>query len=489
MTVANESESVRPPTEPSPGALLTRADYGVIFAMLMVTGVVVDLQAVALSPLVGVMTKDMALSTTEVSAVLNALHVGGALAVVLTSRLGDIAGHKKVLVPLAAGGLVGSLFCVFASTAEMLVAGRFLQGLAVATPLVWGLMRPRARVAQIRQAGVAMAVVIAVFTPVSLVAGGFFISWGLGWQSVFWLMAFCYAVMIILAMLTPETPEVARAHVSLDWVGAIGLGIWLTALVLAISLANSMGFGAPLVLVLFAVAAVVFVLWGLQQRAAREPLMSFHGVDPRQALAGFLVITCAQVLASGVYVLLPQLLAAPAASGHGFGLGSRDASLPLFGVLVGALIAPPVVNRVLASHGPRIIMHAGTVLTAAGLIGLVVAHRSLPGVYLSILLFGCGYAVWTSVGWVLVPASSRTDNISLVMGSMTSALKIVGVVFLAIVLIVLDPGAGPASTGTFTGLFTVFAAIAVVMGLVLGLFLAPRMVSDKYAVDADASKK
>ena len=36
--------------------------------------------------------------------------------------------------------------------------------------------------------------------------------------------------MLILALMSPETPVAARAVVQLDWFGALGLGVWVTAL-------------------------------------------------------------------------------------------------------------------------------------------------------------------------------------------------------------------------------------------------------------------
>lgn len=175
------------------------AKVTLLISLLLATGLISDLQGVGMAPLVGVITKDFGLTTNEITWVLNALLIGGAIGVGLTSRLGDIKGHRKILLWLSFCGLAGSLLAAVAFNAWMLVIGRFLQGLAVATPLAWGLLRPMAKSSQIRLAASLLSIVICVFTPVSLVLGGGLLYLGYGWQGVFWILAALYVIMILLA--------------------------------------------------------------------------------------------------------------------------------------------------------------------------------------------------------------------------------------------------------------------------------------------------
>ena len=468
--------------------LLTRSGstkVTLLISLLLATGLISDLQGVGMAPLVGVITKDFGLTTNEITWVLNALLIGGAIGVGLTSRLGDIKGHRKILLWLSFCGLAGSLLAAVAFNAWMLVIGRFLQGLAVATPLAWGLLRPMAKSSQIRLAASLLSIVICVFTPVSLVLGGGLLYLGYGWQGVFWILAALYVIMILLAFVSPEAPVSSRSKDPLDIVGTVGLGIWLTGFLLAISYASKLGFLSFLPLVLFGSSLALFAAWVVQQRNHSHPLMDFTNVDMRQMLGGYLGLIGSVSAAGALYILLPAMLIAKPESGHGFGLTTFEASLPLLGILPGAYVAPMLLRKALVVYGPKLSMAVLGFICAISFVGLAYFMTELWHAYFWVVVYGAGVSGCYAAGWAMLASSTRADNTGILIAGMTVTQKIVGAIAAALVLMALNPGAGPASTEVFQMSFLAVAIACVAVLVVLALVVVPSQLLDRHAADSN----
>jgi MFS family permease len=468
---------------PQQGGVSSDRTYLVLLSLLLSTGIVADIKGVALSPLVGTMTKELALTTAEVSWAINAMGLGAAIGVGATSRLGDLVGHRKVLIPLAALGLLGVIMAALATSFLPLAIGRFLMGLAVATPLAWGLMRARATADQIRTAALRLGTVISVFTPLSLVLGGVLLSMGANWKAVFWVIAVSFAGMLVCVVLAPETPVEARAKVSLDWPGAVGMAIWLTSLLLAISQGNTVGWGSTYIVSLFAVAAVVFAIWVVQQYRAESPLMAFRGnMDVRQMIAGYAAMAAVSVAAGALYIYLPVLLAASTETGYGFGLNVLWASMPLMMILPSSFIAASLAKRWILTLGPRVAMTTGGVIVVASFVALAFAHGSIALIYVWVFIYGVGIVICFNIGWSLVAASGRTDNMSITFGVQYIVTTVIAAVTTAVVVVTLNPGAGaPATSTPFVWGFLGIAFLSLVAFVVMGLLVVPRALVDMHA--------
>ena len=78
-----------------------------IIALLLLSGITLDIQYGILAPLIGVIATESGLTGSEIGWVLNALMMGSVISVSLTARMGDIFGHRKVLIALIVLALVG----------------------------------------------------------------------------------------------------------------------------------------------------------------------------------------------------------------------------------------------------------------------------------------------------------------------------------------------------------------------------------------------
>ncbi|MTD52901.1 MFS transporter [Amycolatopsis pithecellobii] len=454
-----------------------------LVALLVSTAVASDIQSVSLSPMVTTITTDLSLSSSQVSWILNAYLVASAIGVGLTSRLGDLIGHRKVLLPILTVGLLGAVIGAFANGFLMLVIARCLTGLAIAPGLGWGLLRARATAKQIQSAGMSLGTAIAIATPLLLLLGGVLVTLGANWHAIFWITAAAYAAMFLLALPAPETPATVRARVKLDWPGAIGLGIWLAALLLAISEGGSAGWGSPYILTLLAVSVVVFAGWLIQQRRAPAPLMDFRNMDVRQMVSGFVAILGMIAVSFGLYILVPVMLQAPVETGYGHQAGLLASSLPLIMMLPGSLIAAPLGKALLVRWGPRVPMVVGGLATTVAFLGLSLFHDALWLPYLWVFIYGIGAVTCYNLGWSMVAAAARKDNTSIMFGVSSAGQGIIASIVNAVILSVLNLGSGTLPTASVIGwLFAGVAIVALVFFVLFGLFVVPKKLEDRHAV-------
>ncbi|MGI5132993.1 MFS transporter [Pseudonocardia sp. CA-107938] len=469
-------------TSPTTARTPTRDRVPLLVALLLSTGVASDIQSVSLSPMVGTMTADLSLSSAQTSWALNAFMLAGAMGVGITSRLGDLIGHRKVLLPMLVLGLVGAVLGALANGFGMLVVGRFLMGLAVATPLAWGLLRARASAVQIRSAGLSLGTTVAILTPLSLLLGGALVAAGMDWKVIFWIIAASYVAMLAFALWAPETPERSRARARLDWPGALGLGIWLSALLFAISEGNSAGWGSALVMSLLGAFVVVFVAWLWQQRRAPAPILDFRDMDVRQMVAGFVAMFATIVVSFALYILLPIMLHAPVETGYGRGAGPLDAALPLIMILPGSFLAAAVGKALLVRWGPRAPMVIGGLATTGAFLGLSLLHDAAWQPYLWVFVYGVGVVMCFNLAWSLVAASGRQDNTSITFGVATAGQMVTAAIVSAVVLAALDLGSGALpSASVFAWLFAGSAAVALLFFVIFGLTVVPRRLEDRHA--------
>jgi MFS family permease len=455
--------------------------------LLAMTGIVTDIQGVALLPLVGTMTRDLGLSSSQVSWTLNALSVASAVSLGLISRYADIAGHKKVLVPLMAVGLVGCVVCALAHTFVILLLGRVLTGLAISAPMAWAMLKIRTDARGIQSAALMTGTVISIMTPIGLILGGLLLKAGTSWSTVFWIVAAGYAIMLVMAVLAPETPVEMRSKVRLDWLGAFGLGAWLVCLLLALSNGESWGWGSGRVIGLFAAAVVLFAIWVGIERGVRHPLLDFSNMDRRQVFAGYASYCGVAALASGMYLIQPALAQTPSAVGYGFGSSVLESSMTLLPILPATFAATMTSKYMLERFGPRAPMVFGGVLVAIAYLFDAAFHSHIWELYVGTAIYGYGIVICFNIGWALVGAAGRQDNMSITFGVQYALALPVAALSTAIMLVVINSshiaGTPVPSEGVYTADFLILAGLAVVLLVAVGLFVVPKRLSHHGSIE------
>lgn len=158
-------------------------------------------------PSLPVIERDLAAAPGETTMTLSAFFVGLAIGYLFCGPTSDAWGRRRVMAVGVTVYCVASVICMFAVTVEQLVAARFLQALGAAS----GTVVARAMVRDMFEgdlAARAQSYINLAFSVTPLLAptiGGYVLVW-FGWRSIFLVLSlFGLACLVALALRVPET--------------------------------------------------------------------------------------------------------------------------------------------------------------------------------------------------------------------------------------------------------------------------------------------
>jgi MFS transporter, DHA2 family, methylenomycin A resistance protein len=391
--------------------------------------------------------------------VVNGYAVPLAALLLLGGTLGDVRGHKRVvLTGLGVFGMA-SLLCGLAPSTAVLVGGRVAQGVGAALLLPGTLaiitdsVPERAR--QARAIGVWAAVGSAAL-PAGPLLGGALVQ-ALTWRAVFLLNLPVVLVAGLVAHgVVAEHRE--RAGRRLDWPGACLGGLLLATVVVAVVDAGHTGLSVR-TLTAAPLAVVLLVAFIVAERSRLDPMLPL-GLFRRPAFTTANLVAGAMNLGTlGLLFLLTLYLQNVQQRSP---LSAGLALLPLFLPLS---MVSPFAGRVTARLGPRLPMITGLVVAAAG---VALLARVEPGsAYLvllpAILAWGIGLGLLTPAVVAAALAAVGPGRPGLASGINNTARQAGGAVGIAAYGAV--AGSPSAGSGFVTGLHLLGLATA-------GLFLA-----------------
>ncbi len=218
-----------------------------------------------------------------------------AVPLLITGRLGDRFGPRRVYLVGLTVFTLSSLACGLSGTIEALIIARVFQGFgaAVMTPQTMAVIT---RIFSPRNRGSAMAVwgiTAGVATLVGPILGGVLLD-GFGWEWIFFINVPVGIVGFVLAMRFVPRLE-THAH-QLDWIGVLLSAAGMFMLVFGIQEGESYDWGViwgPIsvwsLIVLGVVVLVLFVVWQRVQRG--EPLLPLEIFRDRNFSVGSTAIT------------------------------------------------------------------------------------------------------------------------------------------------------------------------------------------------------
>ena len=304
---------------------------------------------------------------------------------VLSGSTADRAGRRRVFqVGLTAFGL-GSLLCGLAPGIGWLIGARVLQavGGTMLNPAALAIVAntftgPAERARAIGVFGSMSGLALAL----GPILGGALVG-AFGWRSVFWINIPVVAVAIVCAALFVPESRAARAR-QFDPVGQALMVLVLGSVVYAIIESTSLGWTSPVIVGLFAVAALgVAGILGCEPRRA-DPLLElrlFRSVPFTSAIVMAVFALCG--FGAFLFVTTQYLQDIR-------GLPPVAAGLCLLPVGLPVLVVSPLTGRVVGERGPLLpLMVAGTALALGGAMSRWLGPATpLPGVLAIYLLFG-----------------------------------------------------------------------------------------------------
>ena len=407
---------------PRPGAALA-----VLCAMSLM--IVLDSTIVAVA--VPAIQLDLGFSPTGVAWVVNGYLIGFAGFLLLAGRLGDLLGARRVFLAGLGVFTAASLLCGLAGTSELLVAGRFVQGVggALASAVIFSLIvrlypepGPQAR-----------AIGVYSFTQAGGAAFGF-VAGGLLTEAAGWPWIFLVNVPIGAAVLAGALRMLPRE-------AGLGLGDGMDVSgAVLITAGLSLGVYAIVdgVLPYGVTAAFLVAAFLLRQRYARRPLAPLSVLRRRWLLGTGAAVVL--IFATGMGFQFVNALFLQRVLGlDAIGTGLAFLPTPIVIGLISLFVAP----RVTARLGARPVLLAGLAVLAAGLLLLVrvpVEPRYAVDVLPALIVMGLG----------------------------------IGVVIPAIIMLA-RAGAGPGETGLMSGLTNTAQQAGAALGLAVLAVVAARV--------------
>jgi EmrB/QacA subfamily drug resistance transporter len=435
-----------------------RQHYGLTFAVLALAGATFALLQSLVAPALPEIQRDLDTTATAVAWVLTAYLLSASVFTPILGRLGDMFGKERLLV-VALGALgLGSLVAALASSIEVLIAGRVIQGAGGAVfPLAFGIIRdefPRDRVAH----GIALiSAILGIGGGLGIVLSGPIVE-ALSYHWLFWIPLVAVAIATVATLLfVPESP--VRAPGRVNWVGAALLSAWLVAVLVAISQGPAWGWGDPRTLGLFLLGVVLCVTWIVAESRAADPLVDMRMMRVRGV---WTVNAAAFLVGAGMYtsfVLIPQYVEMPEGAGYGFASSVTEAGLFLLPSTVGMLLVSPLAGRLTARFGGRLPLLLGALATSASFAFLAVAHGEKWEFYVASSLLGIGIGLAFASLANLIVEAVRPDQTGVATGMNTVMRSIGGSVGSTIAASIIAGTVTGAALPTEQG-FTVAFAIA-----------------------------
>ncbi|SIS21246.1 MFS transporter [Williamsia sterculiae] len=410
------SDTAAGSAHPTPASPAQSGSPVSVILVMCFGGMVAALMQTLVIPIQPELPKLLGTSVSSASWVITATLLGGAVAMPIAGRLGDMFGKQRVLIASALFLAAGSLVAALSDSVLPLVAGRTLQGLAMGfIPVGISLMRevtpPRLTSSAVAAMSATLGVGGAIGLPLSA-----WVAESLDWHALFWVsLGLALVVLVLIATLIPHVDDQHGGR--LDVVGALGLIVGLVATLVAVSKGNTWGWTDTKTIGLFVGGVVVLVAWGWFELRHPDPL-----VDLRTTARPAVLLTNLAAIAVGfgmmaLSIVMPQLLEMPTATNYGLGQSVLQAGLWMAPGGLMMMVFAPISSMMLNRIGAKYTLAIGALVIALGyLAAFFLMHapwQILVAAVIGTSGVGIGYAAMPTLIMASVPIADAGAAVGL----------------------------------------------------------------------------
>ena len=418
-------------------------------------------------PVLSTIGADLGADAVGQTWMLTAWLISAAVATPLLGRAGDLVGRRRMYLLALGAVAIGSLLSAFAPNLTVMLFARVLQGLGAAVfPLGFGLVRDAFPSARLAGAIGGLSAIMAVGSGLGTVIAGP-VSAVIGWRGLFALPLVLAATGLALGYFGLSRTT-TRATGRINVLAAVLLSGWLVALLLPLSSGNQWGWGSPIVLTLFVVAAILASAWVAVELRSRNPLVDMKIMRLPAVWTTNVTALLTGAAMFGVWAYLPRLAETPTSSGYGLGVDASTAGLIMLPMLVTmasvGFVAGPL-SRVLPFAAQ---LTLGAFLSALASLGIAFLHGNVWTLAAAAAVLGLGTGLVTSSTPNLIVRSVPADQVGIATG-MNANIRTIGgaigtTVFAAAIGATLGAAGLPAESG-YVAAFVIGAILAVIGGL------------------------
>jgi MFS family permease len=344
-------------------------------ATLSVVALTVAVLQTGVVPVLGVIARQLDASTVDVSWAVTANLLAAAATTPLIGRLADLYSKRRVLLVVLIVVLAGSLLAALTSSLPLLIVARILQGASFSLyPIGVSILRQELPPDRLMRAMAVLSGTLGFGGGMGLVVTGLLTRGDAGYHRVFWLTtAFSVLVIVVVLLVVPGRPRTSSGTV--DWAGAVGLAVGLSAVLLAITQGTGWGWASARTIGSAGAGLAALGIWWWWERRCRQPLVSTGMLSRRPIL---LTNIATVLVGMGLYLSflgLTDFVQAPVESGYGFGASVLGASVVFLlpGAFAGFLTALAS-GRYIDRFGARAVLMVGASAGVAGFVLLAVLH-------------------------------------------------------------------------------------------------------------------
>ena len=460
----------------SPVAASTARRDRVALGMLVSAQFLVMLDTSIVNVALPSIQSELGFGPAAVTWVVNAYVLAFAGLLLLSGRVADLFGRRRVFVIGASLFTVGTLVAAAAVNKELLILGRVVQGVGAAglSPAAMSLLLTTFPAAQRARAMGAWGAASTLGGATGVMSGGV-LAGTVGWRAVFLVTVPVSLAAIALArrVLEQDAPGVRR---TVDWAGAAAVTGAVITLVHGAVDAVDHAWASPRVVGLFAVSIALMAAFVVLERRATDPLIPLELFRSRLLRRGTAVALLGGATRGSTFVLVAlyfQQVLAMSPQQAGFAMVPTS--------LTGFAVSLRVLPRVLSAIGPLRSLVVGLVILAAGHLWLAYAPTGsgyvvavLPG----LLLVATGVALsFTPTTMVLASAVPATHT-GLASGLAGASMQVGGALgtaaFVVIGLAAGHPVDGALDASGFSAAFTAAAVVALLTAALGATLARPR---------------
>jgi EmrB/QacA subfamily drug resistance transporter len=422
---------------------------------------------------------DLGFSQSNLAWVVNAYLIAFGGLLLLSGRLGDLIGQRRIFLIGLSVFTAASLLCAVAQTQEMLIAARFIQGAggAIGSAVILGMivmMFPEPR-EQAKAIGV-FAFVASAGASIGLLAGGILTD-AISWHWIFFVnVPIGIAVGYAATRLVEDRPGIGL-KAGADVPGAVLLTSGLMLFVYTLLETGEQGWGSTQTLVLGSIAIALLAAFFVRQTRIENPLMPLRLFRSRNVAGANIVMALlvvgffSQFFLGALY--LQEILGY---SPLEVGLAFLPSCLVMGGLSLG------YAEKLIMSFGARRSLVTGLLLAAAGIAWL--ARTPVDGEYLVdvlpvMLLLGTGAGTAMPALMTLSMSGATPEDSGLASGLVNTTVQVGGAIGLAVLATVAsEHTAGLVADGeslaeaTVAGYHVAYWVAAVLMVAAVGVALA-----------------
>lgn len=359
------------------------------------------------------LTSAFAVSFQEVQWVVLAYLLAITVLIVSAGRLGDVIGHRRVLLAGIVLFTVASILCGAAPTLWMLIAARVLQGAgaAILMALTMALVRETVPAARTGRAMGLLGTMSATGTALGPSLGGILIA-GPGWRAIFLIMAPLGIVNFLLAHrhLPVDGQKAKLGRSGFDGLGTLLLGLTLASYALAVTVGG--GRFDWLNMALLSAAALGVGLFVLAEARVASPLVR---------LAAFRNVVLSAGLAMNALVatvMMTTLVVGPFYLSGALGLNEALVGIVMSsGPVISALSGVPA-GRIVDRLGAPFMVVVGLIAMAVGSVALstLPALWGLAGYIAALAVMTPGYQLFLAANNTAVMVDVHPDQRGVISG-------------------------------------------------------------------------